>query len=96
MFCRHCWLLPGLQHQLLTPVHVYFMSLELFWQNVELCQKELFLLVFMHAFFSVLVVSEERECCICGKEKLPKLLCRVMAGVHIYNCKMEQCVNCVS
>lgn len=95
MFCRHRWLLPGLQHQLLPPVHVYFMSPEMFWQKVELCQKELFLLFFMLAFFSVLAASEEGECCSCGKEKLPKLLCRVMTRVHIYNCPGAVCQLCV-
>lgn len=85
MFWRHCWLPPGLQHQLLAPVHVYFMSPEMFRQKVELCQKELLLLVFIPAFFSILAASEEGECYSCDKEKLPKLLCRVMAGVHIYN-----------
>lgn len=67
------------------------MNPEMFRQKVELCQEELLLLVFMLAFFTVLAVSEEGEYYSCGKEKLPKMLCRAMAGVHIYNCPGARC-----
>lgn len=42
-------------------------------------------------FFLYLAASEEGESYSCGKEKLPKVLCRVMAGVQIYNCPGAMC-----
>lgn len=91
---------PQVCSQLLPPVNAYFMSPEMMLRRVELCQEELFLLVFIHVSFffffctcgsgrgggNALAVARKSNpnCCVAWW-----LVCKFTAA-------WEQCVNHVS